>query len=79
MSPILQSRMETKTTIYTSNLNMKELFNHFVNVKDSKGPIDLKQGELKATRIMDRIEPFVKVLYVGGRNRRRDTSHNTGG
>lgn len=79
MGPILQSRMETKTTIYTSNLSMKELFNHIVNVKDSKGAIDLKQREMKATRIMDRIEPFVKVLHVGGRNRRRDNSHNNGG
>jgi primosomal protein DnaI len=79
MGPILQSRMETKSTIYTSNLSMKELYNHFVNVRDSKGVNDLKQRELKATRIMDRIEPFVKVLHVGGRNRRRDTSYNTGG
>lgn len=79
MGPILQSRMETKSTIYTSNLSMKELYNHFINVRDSKGANDLRQRELKATRIMDRIEPFVKVLQVGGRNRRRDTSHNTGG
>lgn len=72
MGPILQSRMETKSTIYTSNLSMKELFNHFVNVRDSKGVNDLKQRVDKAMRIMDRIEPFVKVLHVGGRNRRRE-------
>ncbi|WP_229696055.1 primosomal protein DnaI [Paenibacillus albidus] len=79
MGPILQSRMETKATIYTSNLNMKELFDYFVSVKDLKDQRDRKRHEVKATRIMDRIEPFVKVLHVGGRNRRRDNLHNTGG
>ncbi len=69
---ILQRRMETKVTIYTSNLNMSELLNHFVNVKDLKDPRDRKQHELKANRIMDRIEPFVQVLHVGGRNWRRE-------
>ncbi|MEK3787593.1 primosomal protein DnaI [Paenibacillus sp. FSL K6-1230] len=65
ISPILQRRMERLPTIYTSNLTMKELFNHFANAKGA-------QDEKKAARIIERIEPFVKILPVGGRNRRRD-------
>lgn len=65
IGPILQRRMEKLPTIYTSNLTMKELHNHFAN---AKGATDSK----KADRIIERIEPFVKVVSVGGRNRRRD-------
>lgn len=64
IGPVLQRRMERLPTIYTSNLNMKELFNHFANAKGS-------QDDKKAARIIERIEPFVKLLPVGGRNRRR--------
>ncbi|WP_254328630.1 hypothetical protein [Paenibacillus sp. MZ03-122A] len=71
LGPILQRRMERLTTIYTSNLTMSELKQHLVNVKDSK-PSEQKQNDKKAARIFERIEPFVKILPVGGRNRRRD-------
>ncbi|WP_340459498.1 ATP-binding protein [Paenibacillus graminis] len=76
---ILQRRMERLVTIYTSNLTMKELRQHLVNVKDAKVAMEQRQHEKKAERILERIEPFVEVLHVGGRNRRRDNSHNTGG
>lgn len=78
LGPILQRRMERLVTIYTSNLSMKELRQHLLNVKDLK-TIDPRQNEKKVERILERIEPFVEVLHVGGRNRRRDNSHNTGG
>ncbi|MDR0269601.1 primosomal protein DnaI [Paenibacillus sp.] len=74
LGPILQRRMEQLVTIYTSNLTIKELQQHLTNVKDAK-EIDKKQHEKKAERIIDRIEPFVKVLPVGGRNRRRGEKH----
>lgn len=78
LGPILQRRMERLVTIYTSNLSMKELKQHLLNVKDAK-VMDPRQNEKKVERIFERIEPFVEVLHVGGRNRRRDNSHNTGG
>ncbi|MNC27657.1 Primosomal protein DnaI [compost metagenome] len=78
LGPILQRRMERLVTIYTSNLTIKELRQHLVNVKDAKA-MDQRQHEKKAERILERIEPFVEVLHVGGRNRRRDNLHNTGG
>jgi primosomal protein DnaI len=68
LGPIFQRRMERLPTIYTSNLNMSELKQHLANVKDSKPG---EQNEKKAARIIERIEPFVKILPVGGRNRRR--------
>lgn len=71
LGPILQRRMERLPTIYTSNLTMRELEQHLVNVKDFKNE-DRRQHEKKAARIIERIEPFVQVLPVGGRNRRRD-------
>lgn len=64
IGPVLQRRMERLPTIYTSNLTIQELFKHFANAKGS-------QDEKKAARIIERIEPFVKLLPVGGRNRRR--------
>ncbi|MCL6605523.1 MAG: ATP-binding protein [Paenibacillus sp.] len=72
LSPVLHRRMESKVTIYTSNLSISELQNYLINVKDLKDQRFRKQHEINAIRIMDRIEPFVKVLNVGGRNRRRD-------
>lgn len=76
LGPILNKRMETKATIYTSNLTMQELSNYFLHARDSKTQSDRKQHETNTARIMERIEPFVKVLHVGGRNRRRDNSNN---
>lgn len=73
LGSVLNMRMETKATIYTSNLTISELSNYFLNARDSKGAqMDRKQHETNAARIMERIEPFVKVLHVGGRNRRRE-------
>lgn len=71
LGPILQRRMEELATIYTSNLSLNELRQHLTSVKDAK-ETDRKQHEKKAERIIERIEPFVRVLPVGGRNRRRD-------
>lgn len=71
LGPILQRRMEELPTLYTSNLTVIELRRHFENVRDAK-EVDRKQHQKKADRIIERIEPFVKVLPVGGRNRRRD-------
>lgn len=71
LGPILQRRMERLPTVYTSNLTMRELEQHLTNVKDFKNE-DRRQHEKKAARIIERIEPFAKVLPVGGRNRRRD-------
>ncbi|MDT0123917.1 ATP-binding protein [Paenibacillus sp. RRE4] len=70
IGPILQRRMERLPIIYTSNLTINELRHHLANVKDAK-EMDRKQHEKKAERIIERIEPFVKTISVGGRNRRR--------
>lgn len=70
IGPILQRRMERLPTIYTSNLTVNELRHHLANVKDAR-EMDRKQHEKKAERIIERIEPFVKILPVDGRNRRR--------
>ncbi|AIQ70395.1 primosomal protein DnaI [Paenibacillus graminis] len=72
LSPVLNMRMETKPTIFTSNLTLSELSNYFVTARDSKNQMDRRQHEINAARIMERIEPFVKALHVGGRNRRRE-------
>lgn len=61
---ILNDRMERLVTIYTSNLNLAELKQHLAKTKEG---IDYK----KADRLLERIEPFVKVVSVNGRNRRR--------
>ena len=79
LSPVLNKRMETKATIFTSNLTISELSTYFLNSRDSKVQLPRTQHETNTARIMERIEPFVKVLHVGGRNRRRDNSHNNGG
>lgn len=72
LGTILQARMERRPTIYTSNLTMPELETHFARPKDAKnaGASQL-QLEKDAARIMERIEPYVQVYTVGGRNRRR--------
>jgi len=66
IGPILQRRMERLPTIFTSNLSIAELSNHFAKVKDEPKP-----NQQKAARIMERIEPFVQCCQVRGRNRRR--------
>ncbi|MNW47209.1 Primosomal protein DnaI [compost metagenome] len=71
LGSILQRRMEELPTLYTSNLTINELRKHLENVRDAKEE-DRRRHEKKAERIIERIEPFVKVLPVGGRNRRRD-------
>ncbi|MCX7570366.1 primosomal protein DnaI [Tumebacillus sp. DT12] len=63
---ILQNRMNRLPTIFTSNLSPQELESHFANAKDDR------DAWKKAARLMERIEPFVSVYEVGGRNRRRD-------
>ncbi|MFB5761144.1 primosomal protein DnaI [Paenibacillus medicaginis] len=72
LGPILQRRMERLPTIYTSNLTISELKQHFANARDARDKeMDKKQHEKKAERIIERIEPFTKLVPVGGRNRRR--------
>jgi primosomal protein DnaI len=71
LGSILQRRMNRLVTIYTSNLTIRELRQHLLNVK-KVNPGDQKMHEKKVERIMERIEPFVEVVHVGGRNRRRE-------
>lgn len=71
LGPILQRRMERKTTLYTSNLTMAELERHITNVKDLD-KMEPAQHKKKAARIMERIEPWVKLVHVNGWNRRRN-------
>jgi primosomal protein DnaI len=67
LSVVFQYRMTEKLpTIYTSNLNLDELEEHFAHT--SKGGWDI----LRAKRIMERIRPFVRAIPVEGRNRRYD-------
>jgi primosomal protein DnaI len=65
---ILQERMEVLPTIYTSNLPIRALQQHMENVPDEP----TSAGKIKAQRIMERIEPFVKPVEVRGRNWRRE-------
>ncbi|MFD3271486.1 primosomal protein DnaI [Paenibacillus dendritiformis] len=71
LGPVLQRRMEQKPTLYTSNLTMTELERHLSNVKDYD-KMAPEQHKKKAARIMERIEPWVKLIHVNGRNRRRN-------
>ncbi|MGF9909392.1 primosomal protein DnaI [Brevibacillus porteri] len=66
LGPILQRRMEKLPTIYTSNLKLDELEQHFAKAKNSE------PNYRSAARIMERIEPFVDYCEVKGRNRRRE-------
>ncbi|QYY44739.1 primosomal protein DnaI (plasmid) [Aneurinibacillus thermoaerophilus] len=69
LGPILQERMEARPTVYTSNLTLQQLESHLANVAKEK---DKAIGALNAERIMERIEPFVDVVQVLGRNWRRE-------
>lgn len=64
LGAILNHRMNKKPTFYTSNYAMSDLLKHlsFTN----------KEGEskIKGQRLMERIEPFVKVVEVYGKNQR---------
>jgi primosomal protein DnaI len=65
LGSILQHRMAEKLpTIYTSNLTLDELEQHFTYT--SKGGEEKK----KALRIMERIRHFVDPIFVHGENRR---------
>jgi len=67
LGPVLQRRMNNKATVFTSNLTQHELEAHLAVTKDDRQP-----NPKKAARLMERIEPFVKVVRMGGRNRRRE-------
>ncbi|NBI28858.1 primosomal protein DnaI [Chengkuizengella marina] len=70
LGTILNYRMNRKPTFYTSNYDLKGLEKHFsFTSKDG-------EDELKAQRIMDRIEPFVQVIEVKGTNKRRTNEFN---
>ncbi|NDI36803.1 primosomal protein DnaI [Chengkuizengella sediminis] len=62
---ILNYRMNRKPTFFTSNYDIKGLEKHF-SFTNKDG-----EEEHKAQRLMDRIEPFVKVIEVKGTNKRR--------
>ncbi|MBA4549492.1 primosomal protein DnaI [Thermoactinomyces intermedius] len=65
LSVILQRRMtDQRPTIYTSNMTLDELEEHFSYT--AKGGWEI----LKAKRLMERIRPFVQPVLVQGRNRR---------
>jgi primosomal protein DnaI len=69
LATVLQYRMtEQLPTIYTSNMTLDELEEHFSHT--AKGGYDI----LKGRRLMERIRPFVKAILVNGRNRRYGTS-----
>jgi len=65
--PILNSRMEEKrATWFTSNDDFSSLKNHFMyNQRQDK-------EEMKAVRIMERIETLTKPLLISGKNRRKE-------
>lgn len=65
LGTILQYRMDNKkATFFTSNLNLKELENHFiVNNKDEE--------VIKARRIMERVKYLTDALELIGENKRK--------
>jgi primosomal protein DnaI len=64
--PILNFRMEAKkTTWFTSNESLESLKNHYMYNQRAE------KEEMKAVRIMERIETLAKPLFLGGKNRRR--------
>lgn len=64
--PILNARMELKkSTWFTSNESLESLKNHYMY--NQRG----EKEEMKAIRIMERIEALAKPLFLGGKNRRR--------
>lgn len=65
LGTILQYRMDNKkATFFTSNLNLKELENHFiVNSKDEE--------VIKARRIMERVKYLTDALELIGENKRK--------
>ena len=65
LGTILQYRMDhKKATFFTSNLNLKELENHFiVNNKDEE--------VIKARRIMERVKYLTDALELIGENKRK--------
>ncbi|RKN86778.1 primosomal protein DnaI [Paenibacillus ginsengarvi] len=66
LGPVLQRRMQRLPTLYTSNLMLDELRKHLSQAKDEREP-----NLVKGARLMERIEPFVTTVRVGGKNRRR--------
>ncbi|MBA4601767.1 primosomal protein DnaI [Thermoactinomyces mirandus] len=68
LSVVLHTRMAEKLpTIYTSNMTLDELEEHFSYT--SKGGWEI----LKGKRLMERIRPLVKPILVQGHNRRYPT------
>lgn len=61
---ILNTRMNRKPTFFTSNYELESLEKHF--------SFTAKDGDegFKGQRIMDRIQPYVKVVVVNGSNKR---------
>jgi primosomal protein DnaI len=61
---ILNERMGRKPTFFTSNFDLTSLQKHF--------SFTSKEGdeEHKGQRLMERIKPFVELIFVGGSNKR---------
>lgn len=63
LGTILNHRMNRKPTFYTSNYDLDALLKHFTYTRDG-------EDVHKAERLMNRIQPFVTVVPVLGRNKR---------
>ena len=62
---ILDKRMESKkTTFFTSNQDLKSLEQHYSYDRN------LKQEQLKAQRLMERIRILAEPVCLNGKNRR---------
>ena len=65
LGTILQYRMDNKkATFFTSNLNIKELENHFITSNKDEEVI-------KARRIMERVKYLTDELELIGENKRK--------
>lgn len=65
LGTILQYRMDNKLpTFFTSNLNLKELENHFIMNKNG-------EEQIKARRIIERIKQITESLELVSENRRK--------
>src|SRR5699024_10790260 len=66
LSPILQFRtQENLPTFFTSNFNFQQLQHHFTYTQ--RGEVE----QMKAARLMERIQYLTVPIEVNGRNRRK--------
>jgi primosomal protein DnaI len=72
LGAILNDRMEKLPTVFTSNLTIRELEQHFLKAKNKN---DKEDHVKSAKRVMERIEPFVDTYHVLSTNWRRKQAH----